>query len=392
MGRVELRPQHRIFGAFFLLGVAYGSIFTRIDEIQVAMAAGQGAIGAALIGTAVGMMIAVTFLAPYFDRFGYRRVLLLAMPLMGVLITLASLSPNLMVLFAWLLVFGMAAGTANTIINVEADRTEAVVGHRIMNRCHAIYSGGFLASSLIGAAAKQFSVPPVLHFLGLTILLLVMVFALWNGFKPAPPRSAAGEAAEARFALPTAAVLLLGAFTLAGMIYEGAAADWGVIYMRDVFDAPAFVNGLALSFGSLSQALSRFYSDRFVERYGPVQFARGMLAILGIGALVVTLSPFWALTLLGFALMGIGNAVIMPLAISAAARRTDRPAALNVAALTQLSWIAFFAGPPVIGFAAEHLGSRFTFGLALPLVLLSAVLAPMVLRDVTKASEARAGV
>jgi hypothetical protein len=74
------------------------------------------------------------------------------------------------------------------------------------------------------------------------------------------------------------------------------------------------------------------------------------------------------------------NSVINPLAISAAARRTDRPAAINVASLTQLSWIAFFAGPPLVGYSAEHLGSRMTLGVAFPLVVPSFFLAPFVLR------------
>jgi MFS family permease len=79
--------------------------------------------------------------------------------------------------------------------------------------------------------------------------------------------------------------------------------------------------------------------------------------------------------------MGAGNAVIVPLAISAAARRQDRPAAINVAALTQLAWIAFFTGPPLIGFIAEQFGSRLTFGVGLPLVALSLILARRVLAE-----------
>jgi MFS family permease len=167
------------------------------------------------------------------------------------------------------------------------------------------------------------------------------------------------------------------------MIYEGGAADWGVIYMRDVFDSAPFIAGLSLAFGSVTQAASRYFSDRFVERLGPVTVARVMLAVLFVGAVSITFSPNWELALFGFALMGAGNAVVMPLALSAAARRSDRAAAINVAALNQLSWVAFFAGPPVLGFAGEYLGSRFTFGIALPLIVLSFLLAPVVLADRT---------
>jgi MFS family permease len=70
--------------------------------------------------------------------------------------------------------------------------------------------------------------------------------------------------------------------------------------------------------------------------------------------------------------MGVGTSVMFPLAMSAAAQRTDRPAATNVAALAQISFVSFLLGPPLLGFVAEHLGIRWTFGLGLPLLLLSA--------------------
>ena len=46
----------------------------------------------------------------------------------------------------------------------------------------------------------------------------------------------------------------------------------------------------------------------------------------------------------------------------------------NVAALAQISFVSFLLAPPLLGLAAEHLGIRWTFGLGLPLVLLSAAL------------------
>jgi MFS family permease len=57
--------------------------------------------------------------------------------------------------------------------------------------------------------------------------------------------------------------------------------------------------------------------------------------------------------------------------MSAAAQRTDRPAAANVASLAQLSFVSFLLAPPLLGFVAEQWGVRASFGLGLPLVLLS---------------------
>jgi MFS family permease len=70
-------------------------------------------------------------------------------------------------------------------------------------------------------------------------------------------------------------------------------------------------------------------------------------------------------------MMGVGTSVIFPLAMSAAAQLTDRPASTNVASLAQISFVAFLLGPPLLGYVAEHFGIRWSFGVGLPLVILS---------------------
>ena len=378
---LELQPQHRVFAAFAIEGMAFGGIYTRVGDIQLAMGVGQAAIGAALIGIAAGLMFSVTVLASRFDKFGFRKIVLAAIPLMCLFAAIASLAPNPKVMFFWLFLLGTMGGACNTVINVEADRTEFLLGRRVMNRCHALYSVGFLAAATAGATARQLQIAPFIHLLVIAIFLLVSIMLAWGRFQPAPARPESQSAKVPKFAIPTASVLLAGVFSLAGMIYEGAAADWSAIYMRDVFAVAPFIGGLALTFSSVAQAATRFYSDRFVDRYSPTKVARFMLLVLAAGALAITFSPIWFIALVGFAFTGAGNAVIMPLAISAVAKRTDRPAAINVAALTQFSWVAFFAGPPLIGILAQHVHVRMTFGAALLLIALSFALAPIVLRE-----------
>ena len=162
-------------------------------------------------------------------------------------------------------------------------------------------------------------------------------------------------------------------FSLSGLVLEGAGVDWSAIYMRDVFAAVPFISGLAVAIGAFAQGAARYVADRFVERHSPLVIARTLLAVLGLGTLMVTFAPVQPVALLGFALMGVGTSVMFPLAMSAAAQRTDRPPATNVAALAQISFVSFLLGPPLLGFVAEHWGIRWTFGLGLPLVLLSAV-------------------
>jgi len=159
------------------------------------------------------------------------------------------------------------------------------------------------------------------------------------------------------------------------MVMEGAGIDWSAIYMRDVFTAAPFWAGFAVALGAGAQALTRFFADTFVDRWSPVIVARGLLSILGLGTLIVFFTDIQWLAYVGLALMGMGTSAIFPLAMSAAAQRTDRPAALNVAALAQISFVAFLLGPPLLGYVAEHFGIRWAFGIGLPLIVVSLVAA-----------------
>jgi MFS family permease len=239
-----------------------------------------------------------------------------------------------------------------------------------MSRAHAFWSIGFFVAGLIGAGLAQLGVGVQAHLAGMVVLITGLAAWLLDGFEPAAhrPDSHAGNAA--RRARPTRATLMLVAATLAAMLLEGAGAEWSAIYMRDVFGATPFLAGLAVALGAGAQALARLLADGVVDRHGPVRVARWLQGLLGAGALLVLLAPQPALALAGFVLMGLGTSAIFPLAMSAAAQATDRPAAVNVAALAQTSFLAFLVGPPLLGWVATACGIRWSFGIALPLVLL----------------------
>jgi MFS family permease len=196
---------------------------------------------------------------------------------------------------------------------------------------------------------------------------------LLGKFEPAPHRATAKAAPAQRFASPTAGIMILVVVTISAMILEGAGSDWSAIYMRDVFAAPPFIMGFAAAAGAMLQAVTRFFADRFVERYSPTGVARVLLSVQGLGALTVFFAPTDIVALIGLGLIGMGTSVIFPLAMSAAAQRTDRPAVTNVAALAQTSFVAFLLGPPLLGLLAQRFGVQWSFGIGVPLVVLSLI-------------------
>jgi MFS family permease len=139
--------------------------------------------------------------------------------------------------------------------------------------------------------------------------------------------------------------------------------------MRDVFAVEPFVGGMGLTLFAFFMAIMRLTADPIVTRYGPRNVAMVMLGFASLGALLVGAAPLPELALLGFALMGAGCSAVYPLAVSAAAQRTDRPAAVNVAALGQVSFVVFFLAPPLLGFVAEFINIRASYLVCLPLLV-----------------------
>lgn len=367
---LALAPQHKVFGGFAIYSFTMGNIFPRFAEIRNAMGVEEGAFGFGLIGAPVGTLIALTFGTPLLEKIGYRRALLALIPALSLFYALATLAPNPGWFFALLVPVGLAIGGIEMILNLEADRTEHLIGRRIMNRAHAFWSFGFFAAGFSGGAIAQSGLSPQLHVFGMIPLILVLTVLILGRFDPAPARIVHQQATP-RFAAPTLGILALVALTLAAMAMEGGYMDWSAIYMDSVFGSAPFVAALGVTLGAFFQGVTRYFADGFVERYSPVLVARVLLAILGVGVVLVFIQTSEYLSLLGFALMGIGSSAIFPLAMSAAAQMTDRPAAINVAALAQTSFLTFMVAPPVLGFIAQHWGIAWSFGIGMPLVVLS---------------------
>lgn len=368
---ITLPPQLRVYAAFFLYSFCMGSIFPRLPDIQRAMGVAEGALGLALIGAAVGTLISLTFAGGLIEKLGHRRALLTAVPLLSVFYALAVWAPSPLALFLLLLPVGLTIGVIEIIVNLEADRVEHALGRRIMNRAHGFWSIGFFSAGLTGSLIAQLGLSPQLHLLLMVPVIFVATAIILGRFEAAGHRTGGSTDQGPRFARPTLPILVLVCVTMAAVMMEGAGIDWSAIYMRDVFASEPFLAGLAVALGAGAQALMRFLADGFVDRSNPVVVARILLAILGLGAVMVFFAHAPWTALIGFVLMGLGTSAIFPLAMSAAAQRTDRPASVNVAALAQISFVGFLLGPPLLGYVAEHFGIRWAFGIGLPLVALS---------------------
>lgn len=372
---LRLSAAQKVYASFFLYALALGGLYPRMAEIQQSMGVAEGALGFGLMGVACGTLISLTFGGPFIERMGHRKVLLRGLPLVAVFYALAAFASKPLFLFLSLLPAGICVGAIEQVVNLEADRVEHALGRRIMNRSHAFWSLGFASAGLLGGLAAECGLSPRSHLVLMVLIIAIATLVALGRFESAAHRPVSQNMNSPehshRLALPTPFILVLVIATLAPMMMEGAGIDWSAIYMRDVFASSPFVGGLAVAAGASAQAVTRFFADQFVERFSPFKVARILILILALGVCLVAWANVFWLALLGFALMGVGSSAIFPLAMSAAAQRTDRSAAVNVAALAQTSFVIFLVGPPLLGWIAQAWGIRAAFGVSLPVIALS---------------------
>ena len=367
----QSKPKDAVFVSFFLYAFSLGTLFPRLGDLQTQMNIDKATLGFALIGLPLGVQVTLLFADRIVRRFNFRLILMLGIPLLSISQCFAALSQSPLMFAGILILGGAAIAVIEVAVNLEADRVEAHSGHRIMNRSHAYWSFGFFGAVITGAGFSQLGISSFSHFALITVLGSALTILLFVKYNAAKPRRQSLVVKNKGFVWPSKGIFLLVFFSLSAMLVEGASIDWSVIFMRDIFATVPIVSGLSLALAAIAQGLIRYFADQFVDKYGPERVSLHSLIamVLGVGCVVFSFEPITAL--LGFLLMGGGSAVIFPLAMSAAAQRSDKTPEENVASLAQFVFVIFLLAPPILGFVGEHLGLRWSFALCFPLLLVS---------------------
>ena len=231
-----------------------------------------------------------------------------------------------------------------------------------------------LVAALIGVGARAAMVSAAMHLLLVVPVIIVLCLATLRHLNPSP--LAPGDPVKRPgIALPSRRTIVLMLFAISAPIAQSGTQNWSVIFMRDMFSAPDWIDTLSLPAFLVAMALGRLFADGWTERYGPVRvaFVQTLMALLGTA--LVVMSPGVAPALIGFLLMGAGTAVLFPLMISAAARSGDRPAAESVSAVILSTGLVMLMAPAVMGWIAETQGLRMAFAaLGLPMLLTLALI------------------
>ena len=376
-------PARLIMTIFMMHSIVMTNWFPRIPDMQAKLQVGTGDLSLGLLGASVGTLVALPFAGQIIEWLSPRRAILIAFVFYCLAYALLGWAWSVASLFAGLFLVGLFLPVVDVAMNVEADRIEGSLGRRIMNTCHGFWSVGSIIGGLSGAAFASLGVDIRWHLAIVGAVSLPIALAVAYRLPQISVEAAQRDERRFRIAIPTLSLLPLCIFAFGMLLVEAAALDWSSLFMRSVMEATPFYAGIGFAAFTVAMAVGRFLGDWAANRFGPVAVARscGVIGLAGIVALVT--APIFLQAVVGLAAIGLGVSVAVPLSVSAAASRGDRPASVNVAALSLVSFSGFLVEPPLVGFGAEWGGSlRIGVAMVVPAIVVSILLAGHVRRTV----------
>jgi hypothetical protein len=356
-----------VAAAFLLNGLSFGAWAARIPAVQAQTHLDDAGLGFALLGASVGAVLTMTIGGWLGGRFGTHVVTPITLLVCAAMLPVIGSSWNYLSLVVALFFFGIAQGTMDVCMNANGLAVERAGAGPIMSRLHATWSIGSFSGALISAqvASMGIAVLPELSAIGV-LMAAVGVVLFWAML---PDRHAGGGGLR----LPTGRLALLGCLALIGLLAEGSATDWSGVYMHTSLSASEGMAALAVATFAGSMAVARLAGDKLTQVLGSSLLVGGGAAISAVGlALALGVAQPIA-AIVGFGMMGLGLAAVVPTLFRAAGSQPGIPSSVGIAAVSTMGYAGGLMGPPIIGTAAHVISLRGALLLILVMLIFLAV-------------------
>jgi len=292
-------------------------------------------------------------------RFGSHLITILAGSLMLVLLPLLILAPTLLSTGLILFFSGSAGNTMNIAINTQAVTVESRTGQPLMSGFHCVFSlGNLLVVTLIGMLLE---LNVDLFYCALIISSCMALIMISQGKYLLRDKPSAQSSKESKGALERG-VIGLGLVCLVAFMSDGCVLNWSAEFLKSSLHYPASRAGMGYMLFSIAMILGRLLGDKLITRFGPLTIFQ-ISCLIGATGFVIASTTLWPYAeLIGFALVGLGAANIVPILLSASGkfRKTSPNHALSI--VTFFGYVGSLIGPPIVGFIANSFSLALAFG------------------------------
>ncbi len=375
---------------FMAPGLAYGLVTSRMPALKNMTGATEGELGIILLCFGLSALIGLAFAPRLIAKISAKTTLLASSLACMVFVVLVSFSSSVWFFGIAMALLGICMGLCDVTMNVQGVEVERAYKKSSMNILHAGYNIGAAAAACAGSifAATNFDV-----WVNFVLPVAIMAGMLWwaeprlvteNLEKPERSESSPLVSVEPKKRLPFL-VWVCGLLCVCCYVSEGSVGEWGSLYLHREKAAPESIAALVFAGFSICSLMCRLVADRLRNNFGDflVSTAGATLALAGM--LTVLSSSSWSICLIGYAMMGLGQAPIVPIAFSRAGAVKGVSTARATSLVSLLAYAGLLFAPPAFGLSAEHFGLH-TALCAVPVLLTITVLLAFLLGRLIKHS------
>ncbi len=150
--------------------------------------------------------------------------------------------------------------------------------------------------------------------------------------------------------------------------------DWGGVLLTTMKGFDMSMAGVGFTIFSAAMLIMRLTGDWAVTKLGGKVITVGGGFIACGGFLLLVFAPINILLYLGFFLIGIGSANIVPVFFSMMGKQKEMPVAQAVSSVSTMGYMGILAGPAAIGFVANSTSLYVSFLMLAALVFVQAML------------------
>lgn len=349
-----------VVAMFALNGTFFGIWASRVPAVAEKFALTPGGLGLVLLAIGLGAIASFPLAGRWADTYGAAKVTLGLAAVHLVAVWAVALAPSVWLLVPALFFFGTMHGGMDVTMNAWAGEVEKRAGRPMMPVFHAVWSLGAGLGAATGWGAVRAGLGIPLHFIvvgtvAAAAALVIARAAAWVS----DTHEHTGKAPV--FAFPTGALLPVALVALGSSVGEGGMADWSAIFLVTTTGASEAAAALGYTAYSVAMVSVRFLGAGVVTALGPVKTARLAGLSAASGALLAVAFATYPVALAGFLMMGVGYALIIPLAFSRAANDPVVKPGRAIAAVATLGYGGILIGPPILGFVAHATSVRFAF-------------------------------
>ncbi|ENV01835.1 hypothetical protein F968_03009 [Acinetobacter sp. NIPH 817] len=346
--------------SFFSLGFATAAWAPLIPFAQQRLNLNHADFGLLLLCMGIGSMIAMPATGALVKRWGCRPLIALALMLLMVLLPSLTMWSSIVTMAVALFVFGSAAGCLGVAINLQAVVVEKHSLRALMSSFHGMCSLGGLTGAMLVTALLAVGLSPLMSTLSVVMILLVIggvaIPSCLTSFEQDEKTHEDTTQAPKKFYRPDGIILLIGMMCFIAFLSEGAAMDWGGIYLTSKYQLnPAFA-GLAYTFFALSMTTGRFAGHVLLKQWGEKNIVTYSAIVAAIGMAIIVTAPVWQVVILGYALLGLGCSNIVPVMFSRVGRQNNMPKAAALSLVSTIAYTGSLSGPALIGLIGEWTG------------------------------------